>query len=159
MLSILLISFGIILILVGIWFKFFKPILKELTIHVDQKYSQTRTDICKILITLSTASIVLTINLIKGDFINTNFLIASWVCFLVTIVLCILVLFFQYLKNLMNELIVESEKNDKKFNENISKLMSHSLTLEPLIFISFYSEMVILIFALISLGIFGIANI
>jgi len=140
------------------WYEFFKPITKNLTIAIDEKTAKMRTEICKIIITLSTASIVLTVNLIKENLVNTRYLETSWLSFIVAIGFCIYVLFLQYIYNISNEIIIETEKTDKKWDSSIHKLASNSVVLEKMIFVFFYAELLALLTGLVSLIAFGVEN-
>lgn len=158
--TIVILVVAIISVLI-IWFVFFVPITNHISIHIDRTTSSKRTDLSKLIITLSIASIVFSVSLMSEQVSNSIYLKYSWFCFLVTIIIGVVMFLLEYIKELSDEIVATHEDGadrNKTWGKGIRRLAHNGIMLNKVVFSLFLAEVVSLILALNFLLIFGTKN-
>jgi len=156
-----------------LWLLFIWPLFKYqryASRNVRRATLSKLVDIDKNILTISSAAIILTITLIKGDIISNIYLVASWISFLISISSGVLLYVAYFTHDYTDQISIDKYKdilNKHKNDEKISKAelntvksirIKQSVVLRA-IFILIYFEITFLILALILLSIFGYVNI
>jgi hypothetical protein len=142
---------------------------KKLSFKIRETIFPYIIDIDKTIITISSAAIVLTVTFITKPLANKQYLIISWISFILCILFGIIILITHYSQRLIdNVMISEAEKlnigdkSEKDKNQNVDKfdellnMIKKQSFLTSLLFCLIYLQTVCLFCALLSLILFGI---
>jgi magnesium-transporting ATPase (P-type) len=115
---------GIILVLCGIFYWLILPLLKY-SGKVSHKISETvlpeLLELDKTIITICSAAIILTINLIDKSIIGINYLIASWISLIACIGIGVLLLLVCYTYRVTGKVSLSEVKAFGKESKNMTK--------------------------------------
>lgn len=159
MYSTLAIIIAAIIFISLVWYRFFVPINKMITGDVEETTSPKRTDLSKLLITLSTASIVFTVGLMNEELSESIYLKYAWFSFFGTIILGVMMFFLEYIRDMSNEIMNKFVTGaEGRWKKEHHQLASNGILLEKIVFLLHFGEVVSLILALNFLMIFGTKN-
>lgn len=164
--------FSSIVFFIIFWIIFIHPLFSyrdKLSFKIRETIFPYIIDIDKTIITLSSAAIVLTVTFITKPLANKQYLIISWISFILCILFGIIILIAHYTQRLIDNVMIievhniigdgksEKEKNPNgdKFDEVLNMIKKQSF-LTNLLFCLIYLQAVCLFCALLSLILFGI---
>ncbi len=158
----------LILFLVGFWGIFIHPLFtyeNKLSHEIREAVFPSIIDIDKTIITIASAAIVLTVQLLKEpSLVSKEYLISSWITFSLSILVGIITLIAHYTHRFTDKIML-SEVNkaiDKKTPlpevRELKELMRKQQSLRRILFVSIYLQTVFLFISMVSLVAFGVQN-
>ena len=114
----------IILVLIGIFYWLIRPLFKysgKVSHKISEAVLPGLLELDKTIITICSAAIILTVNLIDKSIIGKNYLIASWFSLIACIGIGVLLLLMLYTYRVIGKVSLKEVKTFDKESENMTK--------------------------------------